>query len=149
MARTPQPAPKLPLWEGTLLGIALISFGGGAGVTVTPAALYAVALPVGALGLLPFVQFVPKSGNTWLTLGSVAVFCTYFAYLAYSAGLRGLPATRASVIASLEPVVAALLAALLFGERLLALALVGAALVIGAALPLGTAGEKEAHPSVE
>ncbi len=150
---------------GTLAGITLISLGGGQGVSVSglslafgliagftyslyylygkaffgrysPAALYAVALPVGALGLLPFVDFVPKTPPAWGYLGAVAVFSTYFAYLAYSAGLRHLAATRASVIASLEPVVAAGLAALLFGERPSAVALLGAALVIGAALSL-------------
>ncbi|MEW6420289.1 MAG: EamA family transporter [Deinococcota bacterium] len=150
---------------GTLTGIALISLGGGQGVNVTaaallwgllsgftyslyylygkayftrypPTALYAVALPVGALGLLPFVNFSAKTPVAWGSLAGIAVLSTYFAYLAYSAGLKHLPATRASVIASLEPVVAAGLAALLFGERLSATALLGAMLVIGAALLL-------------
>ena len=65
----------------------------------------------------------------------------YLADPAYRAGLRDRPATRAGVIASLEPVVAARLAALLFGERLSPLALGGAALVIGAALLLSLGGE--------
>lgn len=153
---------------GTLLGITLISLGGGQGVSVTPSALafgltagftyslyylygkaffsrystpalLGVALPVGALGLLPFVApagFAAKSAAAWGGLGGIAVLSTYLAYLLYSAGLRRLDATRASVIASVEPVVAAGLAALLFGERLAALALLGAALVIGAALLL-------------
>ncbi|MDL2344929.1 DMT family transporter [Deinococcus sp. MIMF12] len=156
---------------GTLGGIALISLGGGQGVTVTgaalgwgllsgltyslyylygkaffgryaPTALYAVALPVGALGLLPFVEFSAKTPAAWASLAGIAVLSTYLAYLAYSAGLKHLPATRASVIASLEPVVAAGLAAALFGERLSALALGGAALVVGAALVLSMGGEK-------
>lgn len=163
---------------GTLGGIALISLGGGQGVTVngpalgfgllsgftyslyylygkayfnqyTPAALYAIALPVGALGLLPFVQFTQKTPAAWLSLSGLAVLCTYFAYLAYSAGLRHLPATRASVIASLEPVVAALLAAFLFAERLAPLALLGASLVIGAALTLSVEKPTETHPPLE
>ncbi|MFC4425693.1 DMT family transporter [Deinococcus navajonensis] len=155
---------------GTLGGIALISLGGGEGVTVTagalafgllsgltyslyylygktffhryaPTALYAVALPVGALGLAPFVDWAPKSGAAWSSLAAIAVLSTYLAYLAYSAGLRRLPATRASVIASLEPVVAAGLAALLFGEQLSLLALLGAVLVMGAALTLSRASK--------
>jgi drug/metabolite transporter (DMT)-like permease len=150
----------------TLAGVGLISLGGsGAGVSVnapalgwglvsgvtyalyylmgkryfgryTPAAVYAVALPVGAAGLAPLVAFSDKTPATWGLLGAIAVLCTYLAYLAYGAGLRHLPATRASVIASLEPVVAAVLAALLFGERLSAAALLGAALVVGSALAL-------------
>ena len=102
--------------------------------------------PVGLALLHPkigvaLVDFAPKTGGAWLSLWGLALLCTYFAYFAYSAGLRHLPATRASVIASLEPVVAALLAALLFGERLSPLALGGAALVIGAALLLSLGGE--------
>lgn len=157
---------------GTLGGIALISLGGGQGVTVTgaalgwgllsgltyslyylygkaffgryaPTALYAVALPVGALGLLPFAEFSAKTPAAWASLAGIAVLSTYFAYLAYSAGLKHLPATRASVIASLEPVVAAGLAAALFGERLSAVALGGAALVIGAALLLSVGGRED------
>jgi len=164
---------------GTLGGIALISLGGGQGVTVTPAALawgltagftyslyylygkafftryappalLAVALPVGAVVLLPFVTFTEKTPGAWGSLGAIAVFSTYLAYLAYSWGLRHLPATRASVIASLEPVVAATLAALLFGERLSVLALLGAALVIGAALLLSVGpSDTERHPPAE
>ncbi|MBZ9713693.1 DMT family transporter [Deinococcus multiflagellatus] len=162
---------------GTLGGIALISLGGGQGITVSgpalgwgltagftyslyylygkafftrydPAALLAVALPVGALALLPFVTFTAKTPPVWGSLGAIAVLSTYLAYLAYSAGLRRLSATRASVIASLEPVVAAALAAALFNERLAALALLGAALVIGAALLLSFSPE-EAHPQAE
>lgn len=163
---------------GTLTGIALISLGGGQGVQVTPqalgwgltagftyslyylygkaffsryspAALLAVALPVGALFLLPLVQFSAKTPAAWGSIGAIAVFSTYLAYLAYSAGLKHLPATQASVIASLEPVVAATLAALLFQERLSIMALCGAALVIGAALMLSMENKQEAHPPVE
>ena len=159
----------------TLLGVALISLGGGAGVRVSalslgwgltagltyslyylygrvfferydPQALYAVALPVGALGLLPFVEFASKTSAAWLNLGTIALLCTFAAYSAYSLGLRRLNPTRASVIASLEPVVASLLAALIFTERLGVLALCGAALVIGAALLLSLTPRRE-HPS--
>uniref|UniRef100_A0A7C5RDC0 DMT family transporter n=1 Tax=Thermus caliditerrae TaxID=1330700 RepID=A0A7C5RDC0_9DEIN len=147
----------------TLLGVALMGLGGGSEVRAGPLALlfgllsgltYALyyifgklylpryatptlflyALPVGALGLLPFVDFVPlRPGALWalLFLGS---FSTYGAYLAYYAGLRRLPATRASVVATLEPVVANLFAFLLFREVLSPLGYVGAFLVLLAVL---------------
>ncbi|WP_309570432.1 EamA family transporter [Deinococcus sp.] len=168
---------ELAAVAGTLLGIALISFGGGQGVTVSPAALgfglaagftyslyyvygkaffhrfepsalLAVALLVGALGLLPLVHFSHKTAPAWGSLLTLSFFSTYLAYLAYSAGLRHLNATRASVIASLEPVVAAGFAAALYGEHLAPLALLGAALVIGAALALSV-GPREPRPAVE
>ncbi|AFZ65969.1 DMT family transporter [Deinococcus peraridilitoris] len=157
----------------TIGGVALISLGGGSGVNVTlaamgyglisgltyalyylygkaffsrfaPHALLAVALPVGALGLLPLVPFEHKSPTAWGALLAIALFSTYLAYLAYGFGLRGLNATRASVIASLEPVVATALAALLFAERFTSLALLGAALVILSALALSLAPRRGA-----
>lgn len=158
----------------TMLGIALISFGGSSGVRVTPlavtfgllsgftyalyylygkayflrfspAALLALALPVGALGLAPLVPFAHKTPVAWAALGATAVLSTYLAYLAYGAALRTLNATRASVLASLEPVIASLLAAALFAERFTPLGLFGAALVVGAALTLSLPGAKRAN----
>lgn len=159
----------------TLSGIALISLGGGSGVQVSalslgwgltagltyslyylygrvffdrhdPQALYAVALPIGALGLWPFVPFVHKTSAAWLNLGSIALLCTFAAYSAYSLGLRRLNPTRASVIASIEPVIASLLAALLFAERLSPAALLGAALVVAAALTLSIPSKGSPSP---
>jgi drug/metabolite transporter (DMT)-like permease len=101
-----------------------------------PAALYAVAMPVGAIGLLPFVSFGARTQRAWLLLATMAVASTYLAYLAYAAGLKRLPATRASVIASIEPLVATGLAAVWFDERLGSVAWIGAAMVVGAALAL-------------
>jgi len=108
-----------------------------------PAGLFAIALPVGALGLLPVVPFGPKSPHAWLWLALIAVLSTYLAYLAYAAGLRHLPATRASVIAAWEPVVASGLAALLFGEHLAPLSYLGAALIVTATVLLQARGPGE------
>ncbi|WP_261664486.1 DMT family transporter [Deinococcus sp. Marseille-Q6407] len=163
----------------TLGGIALISLGGGENIQVTPAALiwgllsgfsyslyypygklffnryppavlYAVALPVGALCLLPLTSFTGKSPEAWLAIGATALLSTYLAYLLYSAGLQRLGATQASVLASLEPVVAGLLALALFGERPGLLSLLGAGLVLVAALLFSLpsrAGRAPATPS--
>ncbi|TBH20885.1 DMT family transporter [Thermus thermamylovorans] len=147
----------------TLLGVALMGLGGGSGVRAGPLALffgllsgftYALyyifgklylpryatptlflyALPVGALGLLPFAEFAPLSREALLALLFLGAFSTYGAYLAYYAGLRRLPATRASVVATLEPVVANLFAFLLFREVLSPLGYLGACLVLLAVL---------------
>ncbi len=153
----------------TVAGVGLVSLGGGAGVHASaaavgagltagatyalyyvwgkrafarhaPAALYAIAMPVGAVGLAPFVSLGARPAQAWALLAAMAVLSTYLAYLVYAAGLRHLAATRASVIASIEPVVAATLAALVFGERLAPLAYLGAALVVGSAVVLATRG---------
>jgi drug/metabolite transporter (DMT)-like permease len=165
LLREPLAAREWALVAQTVVGVALISAGGGAAARLgsaaviygllsgfayslyylygklffdryAPAGLYAVALPVGALGLLPFVRFSREAFHAWPWLAAIAVLSTYLAYLAYAAGLRRLPATRASVIAALEPVVASGLAAALFGEHLSSLAYLGATLVVAAAVAL-------------
>jgi len=95
-----------------------------------PTALFALALPVGALGLLPWASFAPKSAAVWWSLLTLSFVSTYLAYWFYSLGLRRLEATRASLIATLEPVLASLLAFVWWGERFSPLGYVGAALII-------------------
>jgi drug/metabolite transporter (DMT)-like permease len=100
----------------------------------SPAAVYAFVLPVGALGLLPFVEFSPKTPTAWLFIALLAVLSTYLAYLAYYSGLRLVEASRAVLVASLEPVIAGVLAAAFFGERFGVWGVVGAALVLSASI---------------
>ncbi len=146
----------------TLLGVALVASGGGTaritaaaliwGLTAglcyafyypfgrryfaryTPAAIYALALPVGALVLWPLVDFAEKTPRAWLALGAVILVSTYLAYLFYGQALQHLEATRASIIATLEPVVAGLAAYLWWGEQFGAGGYLGAALVLAGVL---------------
>lgn len=97
-----------------------------------PSTIHAYILPVGAVGLLPFVEFGAKTGRTWAMLAVMGVLCTYVAYQLYYLGLRRAQASRAVLVASTEPVAAAVLAALLFGERLGLWGVVGAVLVLAA-----------------
>lgn len=99
-----------------------------------PVTAYAYILPVGAVGLYFFVDFAPKSTTAWLLIALLSIFSTYLAYLLYFIGLKRLEASRAVLVASLEPVIAASLAALIFGERLGWLGLLGATLVVSASL---------------
>ncbi len=102
-----------------------------------PAAIYAFVLPIGALGLLPFVPFDAvrlATGPIWLDIALMAGLSTYLAYLVYYLGLRRVEASKAVLVATIEPVVAAILAAALFGERLGPWGIVGAVLVLAAAV---------------
>ncbi|MCW5819310.1 MAG: DMT family transporter, partial [Trueperaceae bacterium] len=74
------------------------------------------------------------SPRTWLLLVLMAALSTYLAYFVYYTGLKRVEASRAVLVATIEPVVAAVLAAWLFGERLGALGIVGGALIVGAAM---------------
>ncbi|MCS7058978.1 MAG: EamA family transporter [Meiothermus sp.] len=158
LLREPMGPHKLSAVGLTLLGVALVSLQGGE-ARITAAAvlwgllsaltyatyylfgklylgrystptLFLYALPVGALGLLPFVRFAPKTAEAWAAIGFLTVASTFFAVTLYFAGLKRLEATRASVVATLEPVVAALAAWLFWGERFSPLGYLGAGLVL-------------------
>lgn len=154
---------KLTLVALATVGIVLVARSGGTGIVVNPRSVgwglasglsyasyyifgkwvlaryapvtvYALVLPVGALGLLPLVHFRAKDGATWLLLIALALVSTYLAYLAYYTGLKRIEASRAVLVATVEPLVGTALAALLFGERFGRWGMVGAGLVLGSAL---------------
>ena len=109
--------------------------------------LFAYALPLGAALLLPLVSFAPKSPTEWLVLLFLAAVPTYGAYLLYSFGLARLEATRAATVATLEPVAAAALAYLVWGEALRGPGYVGGALVLAGVLLVAT--ERDAPLALE
>ena len=109
--------------------------------------LFAYALPLGAVLLFPMVSFAPKSATAWLVLLFLAVVPTYGAYLLYSFGLARLEATRAATVATLEPVAAAALAYVVWGEALRGVGYVGAALVLAGVLLVAT--EREARAALD
>jgi drug/metabolite transporter, DME family len=116
------------------------------------ATLFLYAYPVGAAGLLPWVHFAHKTPVAWAALAFVGVVPTYLAYLAYSAGLKRVEATRAATVATMEPVISAIFAYALWGERLgtagyafAALVLAGVCLMVTGGAPAGEGAEAEAR----
>jgi DME family drug/metabolite transporter len=112
------------------------------------ATIFVYALPVGALTMLPMAQFTHKTPAAWGALVFLSVVSTYLAYLFYSAGLRRVEATRASTVATVEPVVAAIAALVMWDERLspagyacAAVVLLGVLLMVG-----GADGERVDEP---
>ena len=98
----------------------------------TSPTLFLYILPVGALGLYPLVQFSPKSPTAWLAMALLAFFCTYGAYYCYYLGLKHLEASRAAITATLEPVVAAVVAYFWWGEFFSPLGYAGSLLILAA-----------------
>jgi drug/metabolite transporter (DMT)-like permease len=87
----------------------------------------------GTLALLPF-QFGgtlpwPVPVPTWLWLAGLVVVSTIIPFAAYLEALKGLPVSVASLLSSSEVLFGALVGALVFGERLRGLQIVGAGLV--------------------
>jgi DME family drug/metabolite transporter len=78
----------------------------------------------------------------WLLAIYLGLVPTALAYALFQMGLRSVPATTASIISMLDPLVAAALAWLLFGEMLTLAGIVGALLLLGSILFL-TAGRRE------
>jgi drug/metabolite transporter (DMT)-like permease len=101
-----------------------------AGATVTFAV---VGLAFGAIDL-------GFEDQGWLWLGLIAVVSTAVPIAAFFAGMARVGPSTASILSTFEPVVTVTLAYLAFSERLSALQLGGAALVIAAAVMLATPG---------
>jgi drug/metabolite transporter, DME family len=96
-----------------------------------PARVMAWALATGALVLVPFVTWQLLTWKAWGAIAFLATVATYGAYLCNANGIKLIGPSRASTIATLEPVLAVVAAFLLWNERLSAMGVLGAAAVIG------------------
>lgn len=96
--------------------------------------LFLYVLPIGAIGILPFVDFTEKSGLAWASLAGVAIISTFVANHCYYLGLKYLEAGKASIVATLEPVVAAVAAYFILGEYFTPLGYFGAVMIVTAVL---------------
>ncbi len=96
--------------------------------------LFLYVLPIGALGILPFVEFTHKSPVAWASLVAVSLVSTFIANHCYYIGLKFLEAGKASIVATIEPVVAAVAAYIIFGEYFTSLGYAGTAIIISAVI---------------
>ena len=96
--------------------------------------LFLYMLPVGILGILPFVTFSHKSSLAWLALLLIAILSTFIANQCYYQGLRNLEAGKASIVATIEPVVAAAAAYCILGEQFTLFGYLGATMIIVAVI---------------
>jgi DME family drug/metabolite transporter len=105
-----------------------------------PAVILSYALGFGSLLLvlaaLPtFYTLVGLSSRSYALLFMLAVVHTALAFGLYTVGLKRLDAGQAAIVATVEPVVAGAIGVVLLGEKLTALKVIGALLVLaGAAL---------------
>ncbi len=101
---------------------------------VSAVSIYMYILPMGALTMLPFVDFMPgKSMVAWTSLIAMGFICNWVPYLCFCGALKRLPATRVAVLeTSSEPFLAAIFAFLWWGEAFTPIGWAGVFLVIGA-----------------
>lgn len=105
-------------------------------------ALGLTALPLGAVHLT-------HTAAAWRGIVYLALVTSLLAQWLYLAGLERVEAGRASLVATLEPVVAAVFGYVLLGERLEVWQLVGGALVLSAVLTIRLAPPAGPSPAGE
>jgi drug/metabolite transporter (DMT)-like permease len=71
------------------------------------------------------VSFAVIPWKSWLAIGYLVVFSSILTFIAYIYALQHLPTTQVSIYAYINPVVAVLLGALLFSEKLTGFIAVG------------------------
>lgn len=82
--------------------------------------------------LFPFVTFSGISLTGWLAMLAVGFFNTYLAYCTYGLALKILPATKAAVVANVDPLFAALIAWFWWGEVFPPMAVAGGVCILTA-----------------
>lgn len=89
-------------------------------------------------GILAFTNgaHFPASNSGWLTMLGIIVISTIIPVVTFLAGLEIIGPTNAAMLSTLEPVVTVLLAAWLFGEKLLPIVMVGGGLILIAVILL-------------
>ena len=98
-------------------------------ITTTAAVFWAISL---ASGHRVAPTDIPAAA--WGGIVGVGVVATFIAIQTFYAGARRVGAAQAALISTIEPVYTITLAAILFGEVLTAVQLVGAALILGAVM---------------
>lgn len=133
-------------WLSVASGLAYSSwyiFGKVLGKNREPAVTAFLGMCFGAVMLMPIVFAfeglrVPDSAIAWELVAAVGIVPTALAYLLYLTGLKHVEATKASVIAIMEPLTAAVLAFYFFQETLSYDSLLGFVLIISSILLIST-----------
>lgn len=89
----------------------------------------------GLLTLINGVQF-PASSSGWLAMLGIIIISTIIPVVTFLAGLERIGPTNAAMLSTLEPVVTVLLAAWLFGEKLLPIVMLGGGIILVAVVLL-------------
>lgn len=139
---------------GCALGIAIHAMGSRrvAG-RVHPMVVLSIGFTVGAVVLAPFAVargLAPHADATaWALLVYLATVPSFVAYFFYQRGLRDVPASMATIVTLLEPMIAAVLAWFFFDERLGWNGIVGGVLLLASIWILSTRALKSGSNPVQ
>lgn len=83
--------------------------------------------------------------NGWLGVGFLGVFCSGLAYVFWFDALQVVPASQAGVFLYLEPLVTAVIAAILLGEEITAVSLLGGGVILLGVWMVNRPARREPH----
>lgn len=111
--------------------------GGGEGAATHAAAAVMMTATAGSFWLMAAASSTPTlpsmiPAEAWPGLVGVGVVATFLAIQTFYAGAKRVGAAQASLVSTVEPVYTAIMAAILFGERLTPVQLTGGALILSA-----------------
>ncbi|MBK9603149.1 MAG: DMT family transporter [Anaerolineales bacterium] len=89
----------------------------------------------GLLTLVNGAQF-PATNSGWLAMLGIIIVSTIIPVVTFLAGLERIGPTNAAMLSTLEPIVTVLLAAWLFGDKLLPIVMIGGGLILVAVILL-------------
>ena len=92
------------------------------------------------------IQRADRPGDILILILLTAIVTAVLPYLFYTIGLSSVKASSASIMASVEPVVATFAGCIVFKEALTPLSLAGVALVVGAIVTLNVPTKKYGDP---
>lgn len=111
--------------------------------------IFASAGAVYAILTLLRGQHLPQNGSGWWALGAIVILSTVIPVVTFLAGLKRVGPTNASMLSTFEPVVTVVLAAILFGEALSSIALIGGIMILAAVLLLARGELSRERPLAE
>jgi len=126
----------------------------GTGVMEKVSAIQSASVIFASAGMVYAVMTVingprwPVTMTGWAATSAMAVIATIIPVAAFLAGLKRIGPTDASMLSTIEPVVTVLLAALIFGETLQPISLLGGGLILAAVLLLTHNELRHARPLV-
>jgi drug/metabolite transporter (DMT)-like permease len=83
----------------------------------------------------------PATSNGWIAIIAIALISTVLAFTTFFGGLKRIGPTNASTLSTFEPIVAVILAAIVLGESISPVELLGGVLILAAVVVL-TRGDK-------
>jgi drug/metabolite transporter (DMT)-like permease len=120
--------------------------GQGTAIQSSTMIMVSAAIVSGGLVMIQGPSF-PSTLSGWVSVGAIALVSTVLAMVAFLAGLERVGPTNAATLSTIEPVVTVILAALILGETMSPLLIVGGLMILVAVIALARAESSKLQTS--